>query len=70
MVQGSRLMVRAAANGSAATARAQGIRSEENRMDGQGAGGFGFVVGEVISGPRESAEVAPARAVTLACLAG
>ncbi len=39
-------------------------------MDGQGAGGFGFVVREVISGPRELAEVAPAQAVTLACLAG
>ena len=39
-------------------------------MEGQDAGGFGFVVREVISGPRELAEVAPAQAVTLACLAG
>jgi hypothetical protein len=39
-------------------------------MDGQGTGGFGFVVREIISGPRELAEVVPAQAVTLACLTG
>ena len=39
-------------------------------MDRQDAGGFGFVVCEIISGPRELEEAAPAQAVTLACLAG
>jgi hypothetical protein len=39
-------------------------------MDRQDAGGFGFVVREIISGPRELEEAAPAQAVTLACLAG
>ena len=38
-------------------------------MDGQDAVGFGFVVREIISGPRELEEAAPAQAVTLACLA-
>ena len=39
-------------------------------MDGQDGVGFGFVVREIISGPRELEEAAPAQAVTLACLAG
>ena len=38
-------------------------------MDGQDGVGFGFVVREIISGPRELEEAAPAQAVTLACLA-
>jgi hypothetical protein len=72
MFQGSRLMVRAAAKGSAAnwvgSEHPPSLR-EENAMDGQDGVGFGFVVREIISGPRELEEAAPAQAVTLACLA-